>query len=73
MLRKIFPNGQASLLFDVHTLNKEVGCVKTNTMPVVHCEYSEEGKSLPLLLEEAFRLYLARILAMDKYAAPCGR
>ncbi len=47
--------------------------MKTNTMPVVRCEYSEEGKSLTLLLEEAFRLYLARILAMDKYAAPCGR
>lgn len=36
--------------------------MKKNDAPVVHCEYAEAGKSLSLLLEESFRLYLARVL-----------
>ena len=30
--------------------------------PVVHCVYTEAEKNLAELLEESFRLYLARIL-----------
>ena len=33
------------------------------TLPTVHCVYTEAEKSLPELLEESFRLYLIRILA----------
>ena len=33
------------------------------TLPVVHCIYTEAEKSLAELLEESFRLYLVRILA----------
>ena len=33
------------------------------TLPVVHCTYTEAEKSLAELLEESFRLYLIRILA----------
>ena len=32
------------------------------TLPVVHCIYTEAEKSLAELLEESFRLYLVRIL-----------
>lgn len=42
--------------------------------PVVHCEYAETEKNLAHLLEESFRLYLARILATDvQHAVSCGR
>lgn len=37
--------------------------MKKNDAPVVHCEYTKAEKSLSHLLEESFRLYLARILA----------
>ena len=40
-----------------------VGCVKKNDAPVVRCEYTEAEKSLAHLIEESFRLYLARVLA----------
>lgn len=33
------------------------------TLPVVHCTYTEAEKSLAELLEESFGLYLIRILA----------
>ena len=36
------------------------------TLPVVHCIYTEAEKSLAELLEEAFRLYLVRILATSE-------
>ena len=36
------------------------------TLPVVHCIYSEAEKSLAELLEEYFRLYLVRILATSE-------
>ena len=36
------------------------------TLPVVHCIYSEAEKSLAELLEESFRLYLVRILATSE-------
>ena len=35
-------------------------------LPVVHCVYTDGGKSLTELLEESFRLYLVRILAMPE-------
>ena len=35
-------------------------------LPVVRCEYSDGVKSLTELLEESFRLYLVRILAMPE-------
>lgn len=35
-------------------------------LPVVRCEYSDGEKSLAELLEESFRLYLVRILAMPE-------
>ena len=42
--------------------------------PVVHCEYAKADKSLAQLLEEAFRLYLAHILALEKrHAVNCAR
>ena len=36
------------------------------TLPVVHCIYTEAEKSLAELLEEPFRLYLVRILATSE-------
>ena len=42
---------------------QEVGYVKRNGAPVVHCVYTKAEESLSRLLEEAFQLYLARILA----------
>ena len=44
------------------------------TLPVVHCIYSEAEKSLAELLEESFRLYLIRILATpEKTIVQCLR
>lgn len=37
--------------------------MKKNGAPVVHCVYTKAEESLSRLLEEAFQLYLARILA----------
>ena len=36
------------------------------TLPVVHCIYTEAEKSLAELLKESFRLYLVRILATSE-------
>ena len=36
------------------------------TLPVVHCIYTEAEKSLAELLEESFRLYLVLILATSE-------
>ncbi len=36
------------------------------TLPVVHCIYTETEKSLAELLEESFRLYLFRIIATSE-------
>lgn len=36
------------------------------TLPVVHCIYTEAEKSLAELLEESFRLYLVRILVTSE-------
>lgn len=48
--------------------------MKKNDAPVVHCEYAKSEKSLSHLLEESFRLYLARILATaGSNAVSCGR
>lgn len=44
---------------------KEVERMK-QTLPVVHCIYTEAEKSLAELLEESFRLYLVRILATSE-------
>ena len=53
---------------------KEVGCVKRSQALVVRCEYPSTEKSLDCLLEESFRLYLARILANPEgKAVSCGR
>ena len=35
-------------------------------LPVVRCVYTDGEKSLAELLEESFRLYLVRILAMPE-------
>ena len=44
------------------------------TLPVVHCTYTEVEKSLAELLEESFRLYLVRILATpEKPVVQCLR
>ena len=44
------------------------------TLPVVHCIYTEAEKSLAELLEESFRLYLVRILASsEKHVVQCLR
>ncbi len=41
---------------------------------VVRCEYPSTEKSLACLLEESFRLYLARILAKPEgERVSCGR
>ena len=53
---------------------KEVGCVKRSQALVVRCEYPSTEKSLACLLEESFRLYLARILAgPEGKVVSCGR
>ena len=36
------------------------------TLPVVHCKYSEAEKTLAELLEESFRLYLVHIHATSE-------
>ena len=44
------------------------------TLPVVHCTYTEAEKSLEELLEESFRLYLVRTLATsEKPVVQCLR
>ncbi len=43
--------------------------MKKNAAAVIHCEYAENGESLAQLLEKAFQLYLARILAGKKMSA----
>ena len=44
------------------------------TLPVVHCIYTEAEKSLAELLEESFRLYLVRILeTSEKPVVQCLR
>ena len=53
---------------------KEVGCMKRSQALVVRCEYPSTEKSLACLLEESFRLYLARILANPEgERVSCGR
>lgn len=53
---------------------REVESMKKYDAPVVQCEYAKAEKSLSHLLEETFRLYLARILAVGKPSAvSCGR
>ncbi len=53
---------------------KEVGPLKKNSVPAVHCEYAKADQKLPQLLEESFRLYLARILAAPRPdAVSCRR
>ena len=48
--------------------------MKKYEAPVVHCEYAVAAESLAQLLEEAFRLYLAHILALEKRpAVNCAR
>ena len=48
--------------------------MKRSQALVVHCEYTSTEKSLACLLEESFRLYLARILAgSEGKAVSCGR
>ena len=48
--------------------------MKKSEAPVVHCEYTKAEKSLSHLVEESFRLYLARILATaGTCAVSCGR
>lgn len=44
------------------------------TLPVVHCIYTEAETSLAELLEESFRIYLVRILAsFEKPVVQCLR
>ena len=44
------------------------------TLPVVHCIYTEAEKNLAELLEKSFRLYLIRILATpEKPVVQCLR
>ena len=53
---------------------REVESMKKYDAPVVQCEYAKDEKSLSHLLEETFRLYLARILAVGKPSAvSCDR
>ena len=48
--------------------------MKKNSVPEVHCEYAKAEQNLPHLLEESFRLYLARILAAPRPdAVSCRR
>jgi len=48
--------------------------LKKNSVPAVHCEYAKADQKLPQLLEESFRLYLARILAAPRPdAVSCRR
>lgn len=48
-----------------HMLHQGGGNVKGSPAPEVICVYAEEGECLARLAEEAFRLYLARVLAED--------
>ena len=43
--------------------------MKKNDTLVVHCEYAKADMSLSHLLEESFRLYLARVLAAAENSA----
>ncbi|MGO5028552.1 hypothetical protein [Candidatus Agathobaculum pullicola] len=40
--------------------------MKKRDLPVVHCYYTDGDKSLSDILEESFRLYLARALAVTE-------
>lgn len=39
---------------------------------VIHCAYAKDGEPLTKLLEEAFRLYLAGILAAERHLTGNG-
>jgi hypothetical protein len=48
--------------------------MKANTLPAVHCIYTEAEKSLTELLGASFRLYLIRTLAdLGPSAVPYSR
>lgn len=40
--------------------------MKRKDLPVVHCSYTEDGKSLSDILEESFRLYLIRMVTVSE-------
>lgn len=40
-----------------------------NVVPAVQCVFTPDGKKLPQLLEETFRLYLRRILSEQEEPA----
>ena len=64
---------QKSALPDIRSAG-EVACMKRGDAPVVHCEYAEAGKELSRLLEESFRLYLARVLdAPEREDSACAQ
>ena len=42
--------------------------MKKRDLPVVHCTYCNTEKSVSEILEESFRLYLSRILAIMEYS-----
>ena len=48
--------------------------MKKRDLPVVHCTYCNTEKSISEILEESFRLYLIRILAIpEKPVVQCLR
>ena len=57
-----FPPEQAILRPPAHTLPQEVECMNKCKVPVIHCEYAETERCLAQLIEESFRLFLARSL-----------
>lgn len=40
--------------------------MEKKTLPAVQCIYPKEGKKLPEILEETFRCYLFRVLAVSE-------
>lgn len=49
-----------------HTIEGEGAYMEKKTLPAVQCIYSKEGKKLPEILEETFRCYLFRVLAVSE-------
>ena len=54
--------------FPTYDEQKEEKRMKKENLPVVHCTYCNTEKSVSEILEESFRLYLSRILAIMEYS-----
>jgi hypothetical protein len=73
--KKEHPGGCFFMYANIRSIYEEVVAhMKANTLPAVHCIYTEAEKSLTELLGASFRLYLIRTLAdLGPSAVPYSR